>query len=128
MNSGTYLMILAIGVVIVLVMGQLLMRKAPAYLNEVYADLSQSRKVVSLVIGLFHLVMLGVVFLVSSFGLDRDAGVQDVLARVGVTLLLTALGYGITLMVLSWLREQEQGTHQLEMEAERERERREHEH
>lgn len=127
MNSGTYLVILAIGIIIVVAMGQLLMRKAPAYLNEVYVDLPQSRKVASLVIGLFHLVMLGVVFLVSSFGLARDAGVQEVLARVGVMLLLTALGYGITLLVLSWLREQEQGT-QLDMEAGRERDRREHEH
>ncbi len=126
MSSGTYLVILAIGIVIVVVMGQLLMRKAPAYLDEVYANLPQSRKVASLVIGLFHLVMLGVVFLVSSFGLASDAGIQAVLARVGVMLLLTALGYGITLLVLSWLREQEQGTHQLEVEAERDR--REHEH
>ncbi len=110
MNSGTYLMILVIGVLIVVTMGQLLRRKAPAYLDEVYEDLAQARKVAALVIGFFHLVMLGLVFLTSSLGLSADAGVQSVIGRIGVIFLMTAVGYGVTLLLLSRLREQEQGT------------------
>lgn len=110
MNSGAYLLILAIGAVIVLIDGQLIMRKAPSYLDEVYENPRRSRQITAMVVGLFHLVMLGVVALVSSVGLDQNAGTQTVLARIGVLLLLAAVGHGVTLLVLSRLREQELAT------------------
>jgi uncharacterized membrane protein len=110
MGSGAYLAILAIGIIIVLIDGQMIMRKAPEYLDEVYENKSRSKKVTQMVAGLFHLIMLGVVFLVSSIGLDIDAGLPQVLSRVGVMFLLTAVGHGITMLVLSRLREQELAT------------------
>jgi hypothetical protein len=119
MSNGTYLLILLIGSVIVFVDGQLIMRKAPGYLDEVYENLKRSRQVTSMVVGLFHLIMLGVVALVSSVGLAVDAGVQSVLARIGVMLLLTAVGHAITLLVLSRLREQELATQVTELEVQR---------
>jgi hypothetical protein len=122
MDNGSYLMILVIGALIVFAMGQLLMRKAPAYLDEAYEDLAQSRKVAGLVIGFFHLIMLGLVFLTSSLGLSPEAGTQSVLARIGVIFLLTAFGYGITLLVLSRMRDQEQAT-QVELHTTYERDR-----
>ena len=110
MNSGIYLVILAVGVAVVAIDGQLILRKAPAYLDEVYEDRARSRKVTAMVVALFHLIMLGLVALVSSVGLAADAGIQSVLARIGVMLLLTALGHGITMVVLSRLREEELAT------------------
>ncbi|HEY9416001.1 MAG TPA: hypothetical protein VIQ30_14655 [Pseudonocardia sp.] len=110
MNSGAYLLILAIGAIIVVVDGQLIIRKAPSYLDEVYENPKRSRQVTGMVAGLFHLIMLGVVALVSSVSLDAEAGIQSVLTRVGVMLLLTAIGHGVTMMVLSRLREQELAT------------------
>ena len=110
MDSGAYLLILGIGAMIVLVDGQLIMRKAPSYLDEVYENPRRSRQITAMVVGLFHLVMLGVVALVASVGLDPNAGTQSVLARIGVLLLLAAVGHGITLLVLSRLREQELAT------------------
>lgn len=114
MDSGAYLLILGIGALIVLLDGQLIMRKAPSYLDEVYENPRRSRQITAMVVGLFHLVMLGVVALVSSVGLDPDAGTQSVLARIGVLLLLAAVGHGITLLVLSRLREQELATQVIE--------------
>ncbi|MDQ2706388.1 MAG: hypothetical protein M3Z25_01520 [Actinomycetota bacterium] len=119
MNGGTYLLILVIGAVVVLVDGQMIMRKAPEYLDEVYQNPGRSRKVTGMVVGLFHLIMLGVVALVSSVGLDPNAGMQSVLARIGVLLLLTAVGHGIAMVVLSRLREQELATQVTEMEVHR---------
>jgi hypothetical protein len=110
MGSGIYLIILAVGIAIVAVDGQVILRKAPAYLDEVYDDDARSRKVTAMVVALFHLIMLGLVALVSSVGLAADAGIQSVVARVGVLLLLTALGHGITMIVLSRLREEELAT------------------
>lgn len=119
MNSGAYLLILVIGALVVLVDGQLIMRKAPGYLDEVYDNPRRSRQITSMVVGLFHLIMLGVVALVSSVGLDPDAGTQSVLARIGVLLLLAAIGHGVTLLVLSRLREQELTTQVAEVDIRR---------
>jgi hypothetical protein len=56
------------------------------------------------------MVMLGVVALVASVAFCPDAGVRLVLARMGILLLLTALGHAITMMVLSRMREQQLST------------------
>jgi len=110
MNSGAYLWVLAIGSLIVLADCLLILRISPTYLDKVYRNPARSRNVVRLVSLLFCLVMLGVVALVSSVGFAPDAGVRSVIARLGVVLILTALGHGITLTVLSRLREQELAT------------------
>lgn len=108
-NSG-YLLILLIGAVIVIVDGQLIFRKSPAYLDEVYQNPGRSRQVSGLVTVLFHLVMLGLVALVASIGLAENPSARSVIARVGVLLLLTALGHAGTMSVLSRLRDQQQST------------------
>ena len=118
MANGTYLAILLIGVVIVMVDGQLILRTGPGYLAEVYPDPKRARQVAVLVTVLFHLVMLGVVALVASIALSPDAGIRAVLARVGITLILTAIGHAVTIAVLSRLRQQELDTQVLESQVE----------
>ena len=110
MNGGNYLLILVVGAVVVLIDGQMIMRKAPEYLDEVYDNPRRSRQITGMVVGLFHLIMLGVVSLVSSMDLDPNAGPRPILTRIGILLLLTAVGHGLTLMVLSRLRDQELAT------------------
>lgn len=108
-NSG-YLLILLIGAVIVIVDGQLVFRKSPAYLDEVYQNPARSRQVSGLVAVLFHLVMLGLVALVASIGLSENPSPRSIIARVGVLLLLTAFGHAGTMSVLSRLRDQQEST------------------
>jgi hypothetical protein len=110
MGNGLYISILIIGVVIVLVDGQLILRTSPGYLGGVYDNPKRARQVAGLVTVLFHLVMLGVVALVASLALSPDAGIRSVLARVGVILILTAVGHGVTMAVLSRLRQQQLDT------------------
>jgi hypothetical protein len=119
MGNGTYLLILLIGVLIVVIDGQLILRSSPGYLAEVYDEPKRARQVSALVTVLFHLVMLGVVALVTSVGMSPDAGVRSVLARVGVLLILTAVGHGVAMTVLSRLRQQELDTQIAEVQAER---------
>jgi hypothetical protein len=109
-DIGKYLLVLAIGVCIVLTDGLFLLRKSPAYLDEVYQNPARSRQVAGLVGLMFLLVMLGAVALISSISFSPGAGVQSVLARVGVVFIVTAAGHGITFAVLSRLREQELAT------------------
>jgi hypothetical protein len=104
------LLILLVGVVIVVIDGQLIYRGALGYLTEVYEEPRQARQVAGMVTVLFHLIMLGLVALVTSIGLSLDAGIRSVLARVGVMLVLTALGHGVTMAVLSRLRQQQLAT------------------
>jgi protein-S-isoprenylcysteine O-methyltransferase Ste14 len=113
-GSSAYLSILLIGAVIVLVDGQLILRGAPGYLAEVYRSPKEARQVSGMVAVLFHLVMLGVVALVTSMWIAPDADIRSVLARVGIILLLTAIGHGITMAVLSRLRQQQLDTQIME--------------
>ncbi|HEX4247788.1 MAG TPA: hypothetical protein VH008_07960 [Pseudonocardia sp.] len=114
MGSSPYLLVLFIGAVIVVVDGQLILRKSPAYLDEVYQNPARSRQVAMMVAFLFHLVMLGVVALVASIGLGTDPGVRSIIARTGVLLLLTAVGHAATMAVLSRMRDQELSTQMAE--------------
>jgi hypothetical protein len=115
-------LILLVGVVIVIVDGQLILRGAPGYLAEVYQTPKEARQVSGMVAVLFHLIMLGVVALVTSIWISPDAGIRSVLARVGIILVLTAIGHGITMAVLSRLRQQQLDTQIMESQvAERNR-------
>jgi hypothetical protein len=109
MLSGPYLVVLFIGAVIVIVDGQLILRNGPTYLAEVYRA-GSARRISTLVGVFFHLVMLGVVAIVASIGLGQNPGVQSVMARVGVILLLTALGHAVTMTILSRMRQEQEGT------------------
>jgi hypothetical protein len=106
-GNGPFLLVLFIGAVIVLVDGQLLFRNGPAYLSRVYRVAAHARQVSNLVAVLFHLLMLGLVALVASVGWSGPPGPGALIARVGVLLLLTALGHAATIAVLSRLREQQ---------------------
>ena len=110
MDSSPYLLVLLIGAVIVLLDGQLILRKSPAYLDEVYQNPARSRQLSALVTLLFHLVMLGFVALVASVGLGADPGPRAIIARTGVMLLLTAVGHAATMAILSRLRDQQLST------------------
>jgi protein-S-isoprenylcysteine O-methyltransferase Ste14 len=100
-------MVLIIGAAIVVIDGQVLMRHGPAYLAEAYHEPRRARQVAGLVTLFFHLVMLGVVALVAS-GTDDDAGGPGLLRRIGMLLILAALGHAVAVVVLSRLRRQQE--------------------
>jgi uncharacterized BrkB/YihY/UPF0761 family membrane protein len=116
MGSGGYLAVLVVGTLIVLVDGQLIVRNGPTYLAEVYGA-RPARKLAQLVAVFFHLVMLGLVALVASLWMSQNPGVQSVTARIGVILLLTAVGHALALGILSRLRQEQEGTELVEAQA-----------
>lgn len=123
MDTGPYLLILIIGVLIVVIDGQLIIRNSPSYLRGTYRDPRQARRVSGLVAVFFHLVMFGLVALVASVGLPPDAGARSIIARIGVLLLLTAAGHLLAIVALSRLREQQSSTElaSAQLEAHRQR-------
>ncbi|WP_051342741.1 hypothetical protein [Pseudonocardia spinosispora] len=110
MGNGAYLLVLFLGAVLVVIDGQLILRSSAGYLAEVYDNPKEAKQVAALVTVLFHLVMLGLVALIASVAFSPDDGVRSVLARVGVLLLVTAIGHALTIVVLSRMREQQLST------------------
>lgn len=97
---------LAIGVVIVLVVGRLMVYSGRRYVGDnAPGQRDSAGSAASLVAVLFHLLTLGLVALISvlPFGGDQQ---QAFLLRLGVLLIVLALVYGITLSLLSRRREE----------------------
>ncbi|GLY37398.1 hypothetical protein Amsp01_034220 [Amycolatopsis sp. NBRC 101858] len=102
MSTNAYLSFLVIGVVLVLIDGQIIYRSGRRYLENSYGDPEAGSSMTRLVTVLFHLGTLGVLALVST--IDIGVGITGVVARVGVLLLILALAHAITIAALSRIR------------------------
>ena len=102
MSTNAYLSFLVIGVVLVLIDGQIIYRSGRRYLENSYGDPAAGASMTRLVTVLFHLATLGVLALVSTIDIGGD--LTGVVARVGVLLLILALAHAITLAALGRIR------------------------
>ncbi|MQA08546.1 MAG: hypothetical protein GEU98_08325 [Pseudonocardiaceae bacterium] len=105
-NTNSYLAFLVISVVLVVIDGQLIYRSGRAYLEQAYGTSGSARSVTHLVVVLFHLVVLGLIALLSTIPMDTGSQVRDVVVQLGVVLLLLAAAHGATIGILSRIREQ----------------------
>jgi hypothetical protein len=99
--GGANVAVLLAGLAIVLVEGALIARQGWEFLQRVYPDPRQATLVAALILGQAFLLMSGVLLLAATVGLDQDAGISAVLARVGVLFLLTAGMHLLVIVVLS---------------------------
>ena len=104
MNANSYVTFLALGVVLVLIDGQLISRSGRGYLRKVYEP-EEVRSMIHLVSGLFHLVVLGLLALISLINVDTGLPIRDVVVKLGVLLLLLAVAHGFTLTILMKIRD-----------------------
>ena len=103
MDVNGYVTFLIIGVVLVLIDGQFIFRSGRGYLRKVYEP-EAARSMIQLVVGLFHLVVLGVLALISMIDMDTGLPVRDVVAKLGVLLLVLAAAHGLTITILMRIR------------------------
>jgi hypothetical protein len=103
MSTNAYLSFLVIGVVLVLIDGQLIYRSGRRYLENSYGDPAAGASMTRLVTVLFHLATLGVLALVSTIDMG-GSDLPGVVARIGVLLLILALAHAITLGALARIR------------------------
>ncbi|MFI5607891.1 hypothetical protein [Amycolatopsis sp. NPDC051903] len=108
MSTEAYVSFLAIGVVLVLVDGQIIYRSGRGYLESSYGDAAASASMTRLVTVLFHLVTLGLLALLSTIPLG-DSDLPGVVGRIGVLLLVLAIVHAITLGVLGRIRGEQVG-------------------
>ena len=108
MSTEAYVSFLAIGVVLVLIDGQVIYRSGRGYLESSYGDPAAGASMTRLVTVLFHLVTLGLLALLSTIPLG-DSDLPGVVGRVGVLLLVLAIVHAITLAVLGRIRGEQVG-------------------
>ncbi len=103
----SYAVFLLLGVVLVVIDGQLIYRSGRSYLTKAYGNEESARSMNRLVAVLFHLVVLGLLALISTIEVDTGDPVQDVVFRLGIVLLLLALAHGATMAVLGRIRDKQ---------------------
>ncbi|RKT51731.1 hypothetical protein [Saccharothrix australiensis] len=106
MEQG-YAVFLLLGVVLVLIDGQLIYRSGRAYMNRAYGDPEAARSMTALATVLFHLVVLGLLAIVSIIRVDTGDAVKDVVLKLGLMLLLLALVHAVTMMILGRIRDRQ---------------------
>lgn len=107
-----YLVFVATGTALTLLVGQLLIRSGLVYLEEVFDDRRLASSANRLLAVLFHLVMLGVLALISTIDVPVDGTPQTVVTKLGVVLLVLGAGHGTTLVGLGRLRDRRRAPQQ----------------
>lgn len=113
-STETYMVFVALGVILVVVVGQLLIRAGQVYLEEVYPDPRVARSVSRLLAVMFHLFGLGILGIISTMDVPVEGSAQTVVTKLGVVLLVLGIVFGLTMFVLSRIRARRQEEEQEE--------------
>lgn len=104
MDTNNYATFLVIGVLLVLLDGQILYRAGLGYLRKVY-QLDTARSVMQLVAVLFHLAVLGVLALISTINVATGMPIRDLVVKLGIVLLALAVAHGVTMAIVVRVRD-----------------------
>lgn len=104
-DNSSYLMFLILGTGLVFADGQIIYRSGLRYLANSYGDRGSARSMARLVSVLFHLAMLGILALISTIDVPASSVLQEVVVRLGVVLVVIAIGHAITISVLTRIRD-----------------------
>jgi hypothetical protein len=104
-DTNSYVTFLVVGVALVAIDGLIVYRTGRAMLGEAYRDPRASRSMAQLVTVLFHLVVLGLLAVISIIEVDTGSTVQDVVVKLGVVLLVLGLAHAVTMGILSRIRD-----------------------
>jgi hypothetical protein len=105
-GTGGYIALVIIGVLITVGVGQILFRSGEPFLEEVFQNKDTARSLNRLLSVLFHLLTLAVLAMISIIDIPSDTGVvQAVVFKIGVVLLIVAIAYGVSMLVLLRIRE-----------------------
>jgi hypothetical protein len=110
MDTNSYISFLVLGVVLVAIDGQIIYRSGRRYLEHSYGEAEASASMTRLVAVLFHLVVLGVLMLISTIDVGGTP-TEGVVIRLGVVLLLLAVAHGLTIAILARIRDRQMQEH-----------------
>jgi hypothetical protein len=104
-NLDAYVAFLVVGVVLVGVDGQLILRSGREYLADVYGDPESAGPMSRLVAVLFHFVVLGLLALLSMIDFSVNEPMRNLVMKLGLLFLVLATVHGATTVMLSRVRE-----------------------
>lgn len=104
MDTDSYVAFLSFAVLLVLIDGLILYRSGLRYLGSAY-QADNARSVMQLVIVLFHLIVLGVLALISTIDVATGLPARDLVVRLGVVLLTLGVAHGVTMAILKAVRD-----------------------
>lgn len=100
-----YVTVVVLGTLLTVLVGAILYRSGQPFLAEVLGDPQQAGSVNRLLVVLFHLIVLGVLALISVVDLPWVQGtLQIVVAKLGVVLLVLGAAHGTTMLALVRIR------------------------
>jgi hypothetical protein len=100
-----YLAFVVLGALLVIAVGQLIIHSGEVYLEEVFPDPRVANSVSKLLAVLFYLFALGVLGITSTVEVPVEGTAQIVVTKLGVVLLCLGIVFGITMLVLSRIRD-----------------------
>ena len=104
-ETTVYLVVIVLGTLATVIVGQVLMRSGQAFLRDVFADDDVATSTTRLLSVLFHLVALGFLALISTWDPFQIPGVvQTIITKLGGVLLVLGILHGGTLLVLARVR------------------------
>ena len=104
--EDSYVTFLVLGIVLVVVDGQLIYHSGKGYLKRAY-DEEEATSMIRLAVVLFHLVVLGLLALVSLVSVETGNATKDVVMKLGIVLLLLALAHAVTMAILARIRDRQ---------------------
>jgi hypothetical protein len=104
MDNG-YLTFLVLGIVLVAIDGHLIYRAGKGYLHTAYGNAESAQAMNRMVTVLFHLVVLGLIFLISLIEVNAADETRGVIARLGILLLVLAAAHAVTMTILGRIRD-----------------------
>ncbi|SER32989.1 hypothetical protein [Lentzea albida] len=105
--GDSYVTFLVLGIVLVAIDGQLIYHSGKGYLKRAAYDEEQVGGMMKLTAVLFHLVVLGLLALVSIVNVDTGDPAKNVVVKLGIVLLLLALAHGATMAILARIRDRQ---------------------
>lgn len=107
MDTNSYLAFLLIGTVLVLLDGQVIYRNGRRFLRQSGPN-AAAESLTRLVSVLFHLVVLGVLALISTVDLPADNATEGIVLRLGVTLIVLGIAHWVAITALTRIRDRQE--------------------
>jgi len=105
-DVGGYVLVLAVGAAITLVVAQILIRAGEGFLDDVFDEDRPARSLSQLLAALFLLVALGLVALVSTKDVDAKSIIEVVIIKLGIVMLIEGAILAVTLTGMARIRGQ----------------------
>jgi hypothetical protein len=104
-STASYVVTVVIGLVITLVVGRLLRPAGYDLLKEVFGERTLTTSLNRLLVTLYHLIALGLLTLVATTNPFGLSGIQLIITKTGIFLLILGAVYGSTVAALAIVRD-----------------------